>query len=351
MLKLSKSEELLQRLQARATAMHHGERFPSVRQLMKEYGVSQFTIDPAMAQLEASGIIRREVGRGTFVHLPDRVVPKKIAMLFPEWPSAAIQDMARMLETAIARRNWRCHKSFYDVTSDVFSTLDKIEADAIILDPPNPGEISPRQLEYLRRSRLPVVMVRSDIPMSRINCVCGNNSAAGIIAADYLMRKGHRRLGVLFSEPHVHTGVELIESFCHAARNHGAEITLIDCETPQGEDSTESAYETMKEWLPNHPLDFSALFVSSDETVLGAYKALAENGISVPDQLSVMGFGNASPSEFYHPGLTTIDTPREQMAEAALEIVQKNMEDPDFPGVNHKVYPAIIERKSVIDKR
>ena len=348
MLKLSKSEELLQTLQTRVRVMNHGDRFPSVRQLMKEYGVSQFTVAPALTLLEEAGIIRREVGRGTFVFRPTQVIPKRIAILFPEWPSAAIQDMAKALESETAARQWTSRKLAYDLASDVFSRLERIDADAIILDPPNPGEITPKQLEALAQCRVPVVLVRSDIPLSSINCVCGNNSAAGIVAANYLMRNGHHNIGILISEPHVSTSTELVDSFCNSVRAGGAELTVIDCQTRSGEDSVRSAYVKLKHWLTVNPLMFSALFVVSDESTLGAYKALAEHGIAVPEQLSVMGFGNASTSEFYHPGLTTIDTDYQEMARAALDIAVDQMECPENSGQNYKVSPRVVERKSVI---
>lgn len=66
------------------------------------------------------------------------------------------------------------------------------------------------------------------------------------------------------------------------------------------------AYDYVKERIISKDLP-EAFFVSGDEKVLGVYKALQENNLKIPEDISVMGFDNIPSSEFYHPSLTTIE--------------------------------------------
>ena len=78
------------------------------------------------------------------------------------------------------------------------------------------------------------------------------------------------------------------------------------------------AYEYTKKRIKSKNVP-KAFFVSGDEKVLGVYKALQEEGINVPEDVSVMGFDNIPTSEFYHPSLTTIEQNYFKMSEAIFD--------------------------------
>jgi len=63
----NKSDRLYLQLRRRIAAMRDGEAFPTVRQLMAEYGVSQSTVTPAINLLKEKGLLEAYVGRGSFV--------------------------------------------------------------------------------------------------------------------------------------------------------------------------------------------------------------------------------------------------------------------------------------------
>ncbi len=347
MLKIAKSEELFQLLKERIGTMNNGDRFHSVRQLMKEFEVSQFSIKPALDKLEEEGLINCIVGKGTFVRRPQQAAVKKILMLVPEWPSPAIREMVEKMEKAVTARSHQFKKCFYDCREDVYAQLREFQADAIVLDPINPGDLSPSNLHNLLKCPCPVVLIRSIASNARINYVCGNNTAAGMIAAQYLLEQGHRRLALAITEPKVRTSRDLADSFTHYVRAHGAHLQIIDCHTVSGEDAGMKAYLKTTEWLQCHKVDFTAMFVVSDDTVIGCQKALAEKNIRIPDDVSIIGFGNVASSALYHPALTTIDTDRDKMSAATVDIIEKCIADPASAGYQVNVYPEIVIRDSV----
>jgi len=347
--KPAKSEKLLPLLRERLSAMNNGAIFPSVRQLMKEYSVSQLTVTSAIAELKAEGLLESIVGKGTVICHGGKIVPLRIAALFPAWPSEAMHDAVEKLQSEAAERAIGIETTFYDIGNNIYKRLNEIDADAIILNPPDPGNIEPDELQYLLNCQRPVVMIRSSIPNRYINYVCCNNQLSGMMAANYLHRKGHHRLGLLFSEPHYSPSNELAESFLRCAKGNGAEVTVIDCKVHHGELSPERTYIHMKEYLAANKPDFTALFALSDETVPPVMKALQETGISVPGQLSIMSFGNTPNSRTLYPALTTIDPNRTEIISTALNIIAQWHANGDQEGCHVNVYPAVIERSSVLD--
>ena len=73
--------------------------------------------------------------------------------------------------------------------------------------------------------------------------------------------------------------------------------------------------------------EFTALFTMSDTTAIGACKALLEAGKRIPDDYSVAGFDGIEMAHYYHPSLTTICQPKEEMARAAVKMVLDLIED------------------------
>ena len=73
--------------------------------------------------------------------------------------------------------------------------------------------------------------------------------------------------------------------------------------------------------------DFTALFTMSDTTAIGACKAILEAGKRVPDDYSVAGFDGIDMANYYHPSLTTICQPKEEMARASIKMLLDLIED------------------------
>ena len=70
-------------------------------------------------------------------------------------------------------------------------------------------------------------------------------------------------------------------------------------------------------------LEFSAVFGISDAIAIGAMRALADAGIKVPDEVSVVGFDGIDNANYYIPRLTTIRQPIEEMAKESINLIFK----------------------------
>lgn len=111
MVKSSKSDQLYLQLRRRISAMKDGEPFPTVRQLMTEYQVSQSTVTPAINQLKEKGLIEAYVGRGSFVSKKDAGKPHML-LLQHNWPAPILPFMAERLRRQRKRTGFGSNTGF-----------------------------------------------------------------------------------------------------------------------------------------------------------------------------------------------------------------------------------------------
>jgi len=77
--------------------------------------------------------------------------------------------------------------------------------------------------------------------------------------------------------------------------------------------------------LLDEPLDFSAVFVASDNVAIGALAAIAEAGLSVPEDISVVGFDDIPEAAYFRPALTTVHTPAKEIAHESCNLLLRLM--------------------------
>jgi DNA-binding LacI/PurR family transcriptional regulator len=175
-----------------------------------------------------------------------------------------------------------------------------------------------------------------------------DDRAAASVAAEHLLGLGHRRIAVLVAPLHPDgragpadldrqesarfhvTRERLIGSRTRlaAAGLDWAGVPVVEC-APYGR---EAGYRAAAGLL-DRPDPPTALLATSDEIAIGAMRAAAERGITVPDQLSVVGFDDAPPAAWTAPGLTTVRQPHRDKGRAAAQqlLGLTDKEDDVFP--------------------
>jgi len=108
--------------------------------------------------------------------------------------------------------------------------------------------------------------------------------------------------------------------------------------------SEEAGYEAMKKLLAAHP-ELTAVFATSDVHAIGAGKALREAGLSVPDDVALIGYDNIKVSRYL--GLSTIDQQIKSIGERATELLLRRMRGTftELP-LREQVTPRLIVRAS-----
>jgi len=142
--------------------------------------------------------------------------------------------------------------------------------------------------------------------------------------------------------------VERLQGYRRALEGHGVPYSekLIKTGTNIKQDgfNRDAGYEAMIEFLKMGPDMPKAFFVSSDIQAMGAITALSENGIRVPEDVSIVGFDDIELAR--HIRLTTMRQPMFQMGVLAIERLVARMASPDMEILHTTFSPTLIVRES-----
>ena len=155
---------------------------------------------------------------------------------------------------------------------------------------------------------IPVVFIDNLPALAGVDAIAIDNRQASRIAAEHLVGRGHRRIAAVFGSLEETTGRERFEGFCDALAERdipvdSSLITFGDFKRPSG-------YEAMKRLLENremHP--FSAVYVTSEQMSYGALQAIGEAGLSIPKDLSFIGFDIPAPDAPAERRITSVRQP------------------------------------------
>lgn len=170
----------------------------------------------------------------------------------------------------------------------------------------------------LERQEIPVVLVGNTMEFSDVDCVCTDNLQGASLAVRYLLEMGHPDVGYLRAHPRNDSFEDRQAGILHARRKFGMNdrtlLQYIDVGT-----TSEQTFRDVDAWLAQggHPL--SAYFADTDVIASAAIRAFSAHGYRIPEDLSVIGFGDLPICTMIDPELTTVRVMREQMGSAAMD--------------------------------
>ncbi|MNM39035.1 Catabolite control protein A [compost metagenome] len=194
----------------------------------------------------------------------------------------------------------------------------------------------------------PVVLAATHCPEYAVPSVKVDDEQAAYDATSYLTLRGHTRIGMISGPPSDPiSGYPRILGFLRALRDHGICTDESVC-VEYGKYHFEDSYEAMKRLYAKYP-DMTAVFASSDERALAAISYLHENGIRVPDDISIIGFDGTRMAGMSFPRLTTVAQPLYDIGYFAVEKLLKVINGEIVEELRTCVPHQIVERNSVID--
>lgn len=200
--------------------------------------------------------------------------------------------------------------------------------------------------QMFQTMNVPIVLLATESLVYDLPSIKINDEQAGYDAVAYLASKGHVNIGMI-SGPIGDTiaGLPRYKGFRLACK----EILGIEDTASQVEFATfhfHSGYEAMGRLYEKRP-DLTAVFCASDEIALGAISLLHDLGLSVPDDVSVMGFDNTKIARMSIPKLTTVAQPMYEMGKKAMEVLEKLRREEPLAEKRIYMQHEIIERESV----
>ncbi|HZK26828.1 MAG TPA: substrate-binding domain-containing protein, partial [Thermoclostridium sp.] len=206
-------------------------------------------------------------------------------------------------------------------------------------------EMEEKDFERFSALEIPILLVDSFFIDINANYVVIDNVSGLYKATRFLLENHHREIGYLKSSVSIQNFKERYEGYCKAL----AEENLV----PNSEyviplqSTMDGAYEDMKKVLPSKASLPTAFVADNDLIALGAMKALKENNIKIPDDVSIVGFDDMPFCTITEPNLTTINVDKNALGQLAVENIIQLIENKKRIFFKTTLGVTLVERDSV----
>ncbi len=170
-----------------------------------------------------------------------------------------------------------------------------------------------------------------------------NSLLGGDMATQYLINKGHTHIACV-TGPQDKTPARLrLEGYRAAMANAG--LTVGEGDEIISNFEFGGGFEAMQTLLAQQDRP-QAVFISNDAMAVGAYQALYQAGLKVPDDMAIVGYDDIELARYMAPPLTTIHQPKDELGELAIDVLIHRIADPTQQQQRLQLTPVLMERGS-----
>jgi len=189
--------------------------------------------------------------------------------------------------------------------------------------------------------KVPIVMINGFVDSQNVYSVICDDRNGVYQAVEYLLGQGRKEL-VYLQDTDSFSARAKVEGFMDAMRNNN--MVTGDNNLFKVKKGLEGGYEGI-DMITARGIPFDAAVCGDDLTAIGAIRCLKDRGISIPDDVAVIGYNNSVLASCCEPVLTSVDSRMFEMGRSAIDVFSKVM---DGEQVNQKTYlqPQLYIRKS-----
>lgn len=246
-----------------------------------------------------------------------------VGLIVPDLMNPYYTSVAQAIEGLLAAREYRLILSVSN--EDPASELSYLQAlqnqrvaGVIIASTSKNNEY----LTHLVQQGVPVVAHTREVRSRLVDNVLAADSEGGYAVARHLIELGHTRVGVICGPQELSSGRDRLQGFLQAFKEADIPIDtrLIRIGVFQRAFGARAALELLDLVPPP-----TALFAAGGELTAGMMKALFERRVTVPGEISVVGYDDPEWFSFWHPPITTVDLPVDKISKETVEILIKRM--------------------------
>lgn len=236
---------------------------------------------------------------------------------------------------------------YYDEKDEIFEIPNSLK-DGMISGIITLGRISHKTINTILTYSLPIVMVDNYFDDIVMDCILTDNQCGGFIATEHLIKCGHTRIGFLGDISASISFYDRYQGYLKALREYrldlkeGYSVTDKMLEGLANEDMTEMINHIKgREGLP------TAYVCCNDAEAIIAIKLFKSMGISVPDEISIIGFDDIETARNITPELTTMKIRKELMGRRAVSKLLERIEGQDIIAEKILLSATLVIRESV----
>ena len=198
--------------------------------------------------------------------------------------------------------------------------------------------------QVVERSSIPIILVDAYASSEHYDAVVSDNRGGGYYSALYLIRQGHRHIGIVGCHPQAYPSIRQRQQGYFQALADGGLPTgyVAECHIADAEEVRRATAHL----LSGNP-QITAILAANDETAIAALDAARELGRRIPGDLSMVGFDNIDLAARIAPPLTTMHVDKVGMGRMAVQLLANRLEYPESSPVTAAIRPCLIERDSV----
>jgi DNA-binding LacI/PurR family transcriptional regulator len=350
-------KEIKNILAAEIAQMSSNDRLPSRPELCKKLGIAKVTLDKAINELVAEGLLYSRKGGGTYVAggnegLPIHagtnwgIVVPDVTDLFYAKIVRGVENVAQSYGINVILCN---SDSDFDKQEQYIKRLSYSGVSGLIIVPVACGEIRKNYLFYNQLTELKVPFVFCGRNAYGINApvVASNNFYGGYIATKHLLAKGYRHIAYI-SQQKYQASIDRCQGYIVALLENGVEVNRKIIAMEDKSHTQPVGYKTMKNILAlDQAVD--AVFCFCDKIAPGVYQAISEAGLAVSDDIGVIGYDNTDICEKLNPAVTTVAYKSLEVGTKAAEILYKLINKEDLSGFEYYLFqPKLVARDSCL---
>ena len=252
-------------------------------------------------------------------HTLGLVIPDISNPFFPE-VAKGIEDKAKKLGYSVIFCNTDNHNQG---EKEAIELMKSKQVDGMIVSLAI-NEQNKQELAELAEENFPIIQIDRKIPKSGFPAVVIDNQTAAYQAVSHLINLGHEKIAHISGDLAVKTAQDRLAGFKEAIKS--ARIDLLEKWIKTGDYSRDSGYQQMKDLL-NLDDQPTAVFIANDLMALGAYEAIFEAGLKIPEDISIVGYDDIEVASVIRPSLTTISQPEYQLGVTAAELLINSIEN------------------------
>ncbi|GAE26481.1 transcriptional regulator [Halalkalibacter wakoensis JCM 9140] len=198
------------------------------------------------------------------------------------------------------------------------------------------------EIEKLIHSHIPTVLI--DLESRDSSVVYSDNEDGSVQAIDYLSSLGHKKIAHISGHQELLVGVQRLNGFLNGMRKYKLDVPdeyVVD----GGFFTFEGGEEAMNKLLRLKDLP-TAVYVAGDLMALGAISAIKKKGLSVPEDISVMGFDDIKMVEYMTPALTTLRQDTALIGKTAASLLIEQINEKQKQCMSVKIPVTLVERDS-----
>ena len=298
----------------------------TIKEVAKDAGVSVGTVSRVLAKTaEVKQPLRERVNRSIIKlkykpNLAARALRANhvnvIGLMVPDITNPYFAQVANLLESEASKKGYALilASSHGDVNHEArqFSALLDHSPKGIVLIPTS----DTIKMELPKNIRISIL----DRPLAEMNAIALDQGKSSALAADHLVELGHRKIAYIAGPHDIQTSIEREAGFSNRiaelqSKNDCIELTIFrgQFDYTSGEAIARDILSLVQSKRP------TAIAAASDQQAIGAIRAATDMGVSVPNEVSVIGFDDIVLAELLVPRLTTIRQPVYDMVIEALD--------------------------------